>query len=418
MKILKIKILLSLFFLSTLSSVWAVEDIYLSELAAAKINDIRHNLWKNTSVSEDGELLINRFPWVRDPYSIERSKVTPSLNLQLKAEKLISGVEENFVSEYDLSSKNGVFSGQIAFHNFMAPERAIEIILNFALQKELKAGYLSKRFILDPGYDLVGVGFKSLQFTQKGIRNGYQIHIAFASSESKYGAVSLNMLNSIRFHPTFAFSYVALSYPHEIIGYNYWLYLKKKNPTKPLFYLNDFLKYSLNEQVLTVFPGYEEENINSKIEKSFAGLILKELREESGNTILFNPYSKGVSFKSDYLDNKDLDNKSFVIKSSIQETQPEDALQSELISLYALAYKDKNVNGLYNAGEELPGKTVSLRDNESGTIVSLLTDKVGRINFRIKKNHEYTLIFKNEFTGLDVNLPFSSGVEDLFLVLQ
>lgn len=417
MKKFKFIILWSLFFLVYGSIAWADDNTRLSELAASKVNDMRHNLWKNTSVSEDGELLINRFPWVKDPYSIERSKVTPSLNLQIKAEKLINGVEENYVAEFDSSSKNGVFSGQIAFHNFMSPERAIDIILNLALKKELKADYSGERFILDPGYDLIGIGLQSIKYTKNGIRNGYQINVTFASSESKYGAVSLNILNTIREHPTSSLAYVSTSYPSEIIGYNYWFYLMNKIPTKPLSYLNDFLKYSLNEQVLTVFPSYEEENINSKIEKSFAGLILKELREESGNTILFNPYSKGVSFKSDYLDNKDLDNKSFVIKSSIQETQPEDALQSELISLYSLAYKDKNVNGLYNAGEELPDKIIRLRDNETGTIVSLLTDKVGRINFRIKKNHEYTLIYKNEFTGLDVNLPFSSGVEDLFLVL-
>lgn len=417
MKILKFKILLSLFLLIICSTSWAGEEIRLSDVAALKVNDIRHNLWKNSTVSEEGELLINRFPWVKDSYSIERSKIRSSLALQRKAEKLANNEEDNFESVFDNSSKSGIFTGQIAFHNFMSPERAIEIILNLALQKELKADYSGERFILDPGYDLIGIGLQSIKYTKNGIRNGYQITIAFASSEKKYGAVSLNILNTIREYPTSSLSYVSGSYPNEIIGFNYWFYLSNKIPTKPLFYLNDFLTYSVEEQIMTVYPQYKEETINSKIEKNLAESILKELREESGNTILFNPFSKGILFKSEFLENSDSENKSFVIKSSILEIYPEEALNSKLVSLYAVVYKDKNHNGLYNAGEEISGEGVFLKDNATGSVVSLLTDKAGRINFRIKKNNKYTLIYKHELIGADINIPFSSGVEDIFLVL-
>ena len=96
----------------------------------------------------------------------------------------------------------GEMGGIVSFYNFMPVEFAWEIIIRNQFVQELKSDMVGQRYILNPGFDLIGRAVRGGVNTVDGIKkNAYFATICFASSRLKAEVQVMNMVNQVRFKP-------------------------------------------------------------------------------------------------------------------------------------------------------------------------------------------------------------------------
>jgi len=446
------------------------------------VNKIRQDpLAYAEEIGLDRETLRQELPWLVDILDNGLPDFSPSEGLDKLAR------EENLLPQQDVIKETGTeddgellknplgsdlaltgeIGGVVSFYSFMPPEFAWEIVIRNQFEKELKPDNDRPLYILNPGFNSMGVAMEGGREVVGGEeKNAYFVTILFASSRSKAEAQVLNMVNQVRYSPYSIETYMGLSLI-KVLNYNlvslskwFWLYppLRDSSKLPPLFEnvdLHDSSRFRVTELINPNDPSLKDMNLISQehggyegkkesvaydvmtpvdatsdqlVTKLFTSLLGSELRAPLRKGAIFsigtNEGGVGIALSKD-IDHYQRQWAGLVLHAR---TPPVDDLSltegpnNSLARIYGVVFSDTNEDKIYSPGEGKEGIVVNVyrKLDDIDTLVGrTFSDASGHFNVALEKGLDYrfeipcgeTPILHFEFVEKDLFLPVSLPVD-------
>ncbi len=410
----------------------------------------------------DRNALIAGLPWMTDAFKegLPLCGLNADLNARAELGNSIDGsalgAEAGTAPGSDYS-RIGEMGGVVSFYDFMPAEFACKIIVVNQLKQELDPNRIAKLYLLNPGFDSLGVSVRGgVQSVDGARKNAYFATMSFASSRLKPEVQVLNMVNQVRVNPMDALEYLDISL-RDVLNNNwniiYSLYSKfdplmdsaalhgsAQNYSKhvasngfnhapsqdnvPLLRAVNFgySGFAVGETVSNTVHFYENDlPLASKI---FSSMLMNEINSLPWDSVLFSSDAAeaglGLCFVpgTDYmLSVATLDvGKAVVDKMAIP----------VVVQVYGVVYSDRDGNGLYSPGEEAGNASVIVTRKIDGCIMKkVFTDNAGHFSLNISASQEYridisaggtmvslgALYDRNSFLPIPLPLPPSAPPE-------
>ncbi|MCG8641126.1 MAG: hypothetical protein MI862_15435 [Desulfobacterales bacterium] len=370
--------------------------------AVALVNQIRQDpLGYAESLGYDRQTVLQDLPWLSDElYRLEPLKVSDTLNLRSAAYNSEEPPEaEPFTPINEDYAAVGELQGVVSFNNFMGAGRAVAIVVDNQFKKELDPLYEGKRLLLSSEYKLIGSDFRGgRRFVQGRPRNAYFIHIGFASSLLKLDVQVVNMLNQIRANPQDAYKYTNFHLQ--------WL----SGGNSPLF-LNDALVLTAGKALsgdavdlfeLARYYGFTGGLIaSSSVNQDFYNVVPDQialwmffallLNEMKSNPMIgtgfLNPEWNEIGPASFHAGNTD----NYSSKMTIVSGRTEDS-DPDFSRVYGVIFTDTDADGVYEPGEEVADRILSVYDVETQTRVrTIRSNRAGQFELRLPNLKVYRI---------------------------
>jgi hypothetical protein len=391
------------------------------------INKIRSDpLSYAETLGYDRNVLIAGLPWMADAFKkgLPLCGLNADLNARAELGNSIDG--SAFGSQAEPApgcdySFTGEMGGVVSFYDFMPAEFACKIIVVNQLKQELDPNRIGKLYLLNPGFDSVGVSVRGGVQSVDGVRkNAYFATMSFASSRLKSEVQVLNMINQVRRDPMDLLVYLNLTFREGIT--------KSPNLVYPLFSqfepfidspsihgsAQNYSKHiAWNGGVNALLQG--DSSLMPAVNSGYAGVLLKEVVSEAvhpygdetpiasqifslmmqkefnalpeDSVVFFRVGADagvGISFVhgSEYmLSIATLDVGKPVVDESIVPVESK---------VYGVVYSDRDGNGIYSPGEEAEHASVIVYRKMDGCIMKKITaDNAGHFSMNVPANQEY-----------------------------
>jgi hypothetical protein len=325
-------------------------------------------------------------------------------------------VNTDFAAQADVS-------GVVSFINFLAPETAMDIIIDNQVKNELDPAFQGKRVILSPDFPLMGASFNAGRIQAEAqVRNAYYIHLCFASALTRSAVQVVNLVNQVRANPNAVYQY--LSFFPDFLS---------TDPSGPLFldpalgataaiHLSTpidvfaharyfgFMGTETSEiSVIETFPHVSDTNRIALW--MFSSLLLAQSRGNPSQAVLFNPGWDAVGPALYHVRGQVQDwVKLTLVTGRTAEQHP------DLSRVCGVVFADKDGNGVYTPGEEIPERQVTALDVTTLTAAATaVSNRAGQFTLMLGANTEYRIQTGDE-TELTGKLMFLTT--DQYMELQ
>ncbi len=373
----------------------------------ALVNQIRLDpLGYAEGLGYNRQALFQQLPWLSTAaYGLNPVSVSDFLNHQATAlnSEDPSVVEPTPTIKTDYAIV-GDINGVVSFYNFMDPFKAIDIIINNQVTKELDPAYDGKRIILSPDYKLLGIAFRAGRIQmENGLQNAFFLYTCFSSSLLTSEVQVVNMINQVRANPSEAYKYLPVNLGFLPGGYGPLFFNDALASTawKALSAEVDVLAHALNFEfpepivaytaVVETFPKADANTLAMWI---FSSLMIRETIAYPLRDVIFSPSWNNAGPALFAVGNES----SAFLKLTLVSGQTDKA-DPKISRIYGVAFTDTDLSGLYTPGEDAADRVISVYDNRTGTRVqTVVTNKAGQFNLYLPNNSEY-----NIQTGRDEN---------------
>jgi hypothetical protein len=392
------------------------------------INKIRSDpLSYAETLGYDRNVLIAGLPWLADSFKngLPLCEINADLNARAEISNSIDesllGFQAEPVSGCDYSF-TGEMGGVVSFLNFMPAEFACKIIVVNQFKQELDPNRIAKRYLLNPGFDSVGVSTRGgVQSVDGARKNAYFATISFASSRLKSEVQVLNMINQVRHNPMDALKYLGISMM-DVRNQNWNIVHSLRSPQfDPLMDSSSLHGSVQNYSKQIAWNGgvntllQDDSSLMRAANSGYAGVLLKEVVSEAvhpygdetpiasqifslmmqkefnalpEDSVVFSRVGAdagvGISFVHgiEYmLSIATLDVGKPVVDESIVPVESK---------VYGVVYSDRDGNGIYSPGEEAEHVSVIVYRKTDGCIMKkIFADNAGHFSMNVPVNQEY-----------------------------
>ena len=373
----------------------------------------------------DPHVLLADPPWLSGAAAGPFPALAITENLILRAEQentYLSGVKEAdedlpaFETDY---ARTGEITGTVSSIHFIEPRRAVRIVIDNQLKRELDPGFTGQRSILNSQLDLAGVSLTaggSLQAPIFGSR--YEVAIAMGSSTLKKQRQILNLINQLRANP--ATYRIVLGFPgrkeaYTPLFFNSTLQAFVKTPFVDtdnfVIHAKNFEYSGLGLSKASAIKTFPKISQDMAVNGVFLSWMISELRQGSSSSVLFggNYNDAGINFV--YVNGNTNDHIKFTIVAGLNESE-----SSGFSRVYGLVYADLNFNTAYTPGEGRAGRVVSIHDPVTfASLGTVITDNAGSFTASLPSGKRYLFITGEGETAVAKEAVVNS---DIFLSLQ
>jgi hypothetical protein len=354
----------------------------------------------------DAETLLEERPWLSDILQMGLPLLISTDYLSMKAAALNDPSGNSVVpvpSFSQNSAVSGTITGVVSFFNFVAPEIAVQTVLEHQFKQELDSEFQGQRSILNRDLDLAGASFfADTDLVDASRRLAYYVTVSLGSSLSKSSRQLLNLVNQVRADPIKAGTWLSMPLGRFV-----------SNDYQPLFFhevLQDFAAtdyvheeaYALlardygymgseihRVSTIRLFPKINE---NTMVFWSFFSLILNEIRGFPDGNVIFGTRNKDAGLRFEYASGLAYDQIRLTMITGKSENQ-----QPDMFRIYGLVYEDTKENNAYNPGEGRPGFLVAVYDQETFLrLATAVTDETGHFSVLLPGNKSYSYTIQAE----------------------
>jgi hypothetical protein len=394
--------------------------------ALARVTQIRQDpLAYAQTLGYDRDELVSRLPWLSgDLYHPVLPTLSPVLTRLAEIrnhpdpnipEPTVT-VNTDFAAQADMS-------GVVSFINYLSPQAAMDIVIDNQVKNELDPAFQGKRIILSPDFPLMGASFNAGRIqVETRVRNVYYIHVCFASALTRSAVQVVNLVNQVRANPTAVYQY--LSFMPDFLS---------TDPSGPLFldpalrstaaihlstpidvfahalYFGFMGTQTADISVIETFPHISDANRIALW--MFSSLLVAESRGDPSGAVLFNPAWDAVGPALYHVRGQVQDWVKLTLVSGRTTNQFPD-----LSRVYGVVFADKDGNGVYTPGEEIPEQQITALDVTTlTTAATAVSNRAGQFTLMLGANTEYRIQTGDE-TDLTGKLMFLTT--DQYMELQ
>ena len=347
----------------------------------------------------DPHVLLADPSWLSGAAASPFPALTITEDLILRAEQentYLSGVKEAdeglpaFETDY---ARTGEITGTVSSIHFIEPRRAVRIVIDNQLKRELDPGFTGQRSILNSQLDLAGVSLTaggSLQDPIFGSR--YEVVITMGSSVSKAHRQVLNLINQFRHNPAAHRVGLGLAGPRESYAplfFNATLQAFVKTPFAEMenfaAHAENFGYTGLGLSRISAIDTFPKTGPDVLVSGIFSSLVVNELKQAGHNSVLLGRFYTDAGIDFVYVNGLNNDHIKLSAVAGLSENE-----RPGFSKVYGIVYSDVNSNAAYTPGEGQSGRVVSVHDSVTfASLGTAITDNTGAFTASLPSGKAY-----------------------------